>query len=141
VLLNHVFGAGANMIVVENVLTMVCDNCGQSYFTGDTLEKLDEILAAPQDYAALTVINVADLSSDKSYACAKNHQNKKSSREESFAQKGARARSEDENCRPDSPAQGDAEEFQTAHLAQDSSQERRQSRRVARDHSIGDGLG
>lgn len=62
VLLNHVFGAGANMIVVENVLTIVCDNCGQSYFTGDTLEKLDEILAAPQDYAAPTVINVADLS-------------------------------------------------------------------------------
>ncbi|MGH9831580.1 MAG: YgiT-type zinc finger protein [Blastocatellia bacterium] len=62
VLLNHVFGAGANMIVVENVLTMVCDNCGQSYFTGDTLEKLDEVLAAPQDYAVQTAINVADLS-------------------------------------------------------------------------------
>jgi hypothetical protein len=50
------------MIVVENVLTIVCDNCSQSYFTGDTLEKLDEILAAPQDYVVQTVINVADLS-------------------------------------------------------------------------------
>ncbi len=62
VLLNHVFGAGASMIVVENVMTMVCDNCGQSYFIGDTLEKLDEILAAPQGYAVQTMINVADLS-------------------------------------------------------------------------------
>jgi YgiT-type zinc finger domain-containing protein len=62
VLLNHAFGTGAKMIVVENVLTIVCDNCSQSYFTGDTLEKLDEILAAPQDYVVQTVINVADLS-------------------------------------------------------------------------------
>ena len=58
--LNHTFGHGDTMIVVENVATMVCSNCGQSYFTGDTLEKLDEILAAPENYSHKQLVQVAN---------------------------------------------------------------------------------
>ena len=61
VLLNHTFGRGAKMIVVTEVETMVCDNCGQSYFKGETLKKLDEVLARPRDYATQELVNVASL--------------------------------------------------------------------------------
>ena len=61
-LLNHNFDHGDNLIVVENVATMVCSNCGQSYFTGQTLEKLDEILAAPENYSSRQMVQVADFS-------------------------------------------------------------------------------
>ena len=61
-LLSHNFGHGDNLIVVENVATMVCSNCGQSYFTGPTLEKLDEILAAPENYSSRQMVQVADFS-------------------------------------------------------------------------------
>ncbi len=50
------------MVVVENVATMVCSNCGQSYFTGETLEKLDEILAAPENYSHRQLVQVANFS-------------------------------------------------------------------------------
>lgn len=50
------------MIVVENVATMVCSNCGQSYFTGETLEKLDQILAKPETYSNKQLVQVANFS-------------------------------------------------------------------------------
>jgi len=62
VLLTHTFGRGAKMIVVTDVETMVCDHCGQSYFKGETLRKLDEVLARPRDYATKELVNVASLS-------------------------------------------------------------------------------
>ena len=62
ILLNQTFGHGENMIVVENVATMVCSNCGQSYFTGETLEKLDQILAKPETYSNKQLVQVANFS-------------------------------------------------------------------------------
>ncbi|MBP6823201.1 MAG: YgiT-type zinc finger protein [Acidobacteria bacterium] len=62
VLLNQTFGHGDNMVVVENVATMICSNCGQSYFTGETLEKLDQILAKPESYACKQLVQVANFS-------------------------------------------------------------------------------
>lgn len=62
VLLNHTFGSGAAMVVVTNVQTMVCDNCGQSYFKGDVLKMLDAVLANPRAYATKELVNVASLS-------------------------------------------------------------------------------
>lgn len=50
------------MVVVENVATMICSNCGQSYFTGETLEKLDQILAKPESYACKQLVQVANFS-------------------------------------------------------------------------------
>jgi len=62
VLLNHTFGAGVSMIVVTNVETMICDNCGQSYFKGDVLKMLDKVLANPREYATKELVDVASLS-------------------------------------------------------------------------------
>ncbi|MBO0797645.1 MAG: YgiT-type zinc finger protein [Blastocatellia bacterium] len=61
--LNHTFGKGSAMIVVTDVDTVVCDNCGRHYFEGATLKKLDEVLAHPNQYAVRESINVASLSS------------------------------------------------------------------------------
>jgi YgiT-type zinc finger domain-containing protein len=61
--LNHTFGKGSAMIVVTDVETVVCDNCGRHYFEGATLKKLDELLAHPNHYAVRESINVASLSS------------------------------------------------------------------------------
>lgn len=61
-MLNHTFGKGSAMIVVTDVETMVCDNCGRQYFTGETLKKLDQVLARPTRYAERELVNVASLS-------------------------------------------------------------------------------
>ncbi|MFN0119037.1 MAG: YgiT-type zinc finger protein [Blastocatellia bacterium] len=58
--LNHTFGKGADMIVVQNVETVVCDNCGTSYMEGKALLTLNEILKNPDEYGARQAIVVAD---------------------------------------------------------------------------------
>lgn len=60
--LNHTFGKGSRMIVVTDVETVVCDNCGRQYFEGETLKKLDEVLAHPSAYAVREQVSVASLS-------------------------------------------------------------------------------
>lgn len=62
VILNHTFGSGAAMIVVTDVETMICDNCGQSYFKGKVLKMLDAVLAKPGAYATKKLVSVASLS-------------------------------------------------------------------------------
>lgn len=60
--LNHTFGKGTGLLVVENVETIVCDNCGQSYVEGKALETLNEILSSPETYAKPKKVAVADFS-------------------------------------------------------------------------------
>lgn len=37
------FGRGKNILVIENVPMVVCPDCGQSYFTADTLHELERL--------------------------------------------------------------------------------------------------
>jgi len=60
-LLNHTFGKMPNLIVITNVETMVCENCGQSYLEGDTLAAVAEVLAKPKTYTAARSVAVAEL--------------------------------------------------------------------------------
>jgi YgiT-type zinc finger domain-containing protein len=60
--LNHTFGSGARTLVVSNVETMVCDNCGQRYVEGKALKILNKILASPESYAKAQMVPVADFS-------------------------------------------------------------------------------
>jgi YgiT-type zinc finger domain-containing protein len=62
VILNHTFGRGAKMVIVANVETIVCDNCGQHYVEGDALRTLNHILASPEAYAQVRMVPVADFS-------------------------------------------------------------------------------
>jgi YgiT-type zinc finger domain-containing protein len=60
--LNHTFGKGTELLVVENVETVVCDNCGQSYVEGKALNTLNEILTSPERYSRPKKVAVADFS-------------------------------------------------------------------------------
>ncbi len=60
--LNHTFGRGARMVVVANVETIVCDNCGRSYLEGAALETVNQILSRPDAYAAMRQVAIADFS-------------------------------------------------------------------------------
>jgi YgiT-type zinc finger domain-containing protein len=59
VLLSHTFGAGARLVVITDVLTYVCDYCGQRYFKGETLKQLDGVLATPNRAAVKKSVMVA----------------------------------------------------------------------------------
>jgi len=37
------FGKGADILVIEQVPMVVCRNCGQSYFTTETLHELERL--------------------------------------------------------------------------------------------------
>jgi YgiT-type zinc finger domain-containing protein len=56
----HVFGRGAKMLVVEDIPTMTCSNCGQIYLTGDVLKMLEEILKNRSKYVTQRTVNVAE---------------------------------------------------------------------------------
>lgn len=60
--LNYTFGKDDQMIVVTNIDTVVCDNCGRHYYEGPTLKKLDEVLTHPTLYAVREQVYVASLS-------------------------------------------------------------------------------
>ncbi len=58
---NHTFGKGAEMIVIENVPTWSCDNCGEVYITGQVSRAIDEVLAHPELHTEKRPVNVATL--------------------------------------------------------------------------------
>lgn len=44
--LRHVtrsYGKGENLLVIENIPLISCANCGESYFTADTLHEIERI--------------------------------------------------------------------------------------------------
>jgi YgiT-type zinc finger domain-containing protein len=47
-----VFGKGAQMLVIEDIPFITCDNCHQTYTTAETMRALDEIR---QNRSRLTV--------------------------------------------------------------------------------------
>ncbi len=59
--LNHTFGRLPKLVVIANVETMVCDNCGQSYLEGPALERVGEILACPAAHTQPQALDLAVL--------------------------------------------------------------------------------
>ena len=56
----HVFGRGAKMLLVEDIPTMTCSNCGQTYLTGEVLKMLEEILKNQSKYVTQRTVIVAE---------------------------------------------------------------------------------
>jgi hypothetical protein len=48
------------MLIVEDIPTMTCSNCGQTYLTGDVLKMLEEILKNRSKYVTQRTVNVAE---------------------------------------------------------------------------------
>jgi YgiT-type zinc finger domain-containing protein len=37
------YGAGENLLVIENIPVVVCPNCGESYLTAETLHEIERL--------------------------------------------------------------------------------------------------
>ncbi len=57
--LPQAFKRGGETILIENVPTMGCDNCGQTYFDLASCRRMDEIFADPDTNTEKKLISVA----------------------------------------------------------------------------------
>lgn len=55
----QVFKRGDHLLVVEDVPTVICDNCGETYFTGATIDELERILSNEDEFAETRPMQVA----------------------------------------------------------------------------------
>ena len=53
------FGQGEQLFVIELVPTIGCDNCGESYFSGGTIDELERIMGNQNDLAVKRPVPVA----------------------------------------------------------------------------------
>jgi YgiT-type zinc finger domain-containing protein len=55
---NRTYGKGRNMFVIENIPLMSCPNCGESYFTSDTLYEIERLKLHHKNLAKERAIDV-----------------------------------------------------------------------------------
>ena len=53
------FGKGKDMLIIENVPMISCPNCGESYFTADTLHEIERIKLHRRSFAVERSVPVA----------------------------------------------------------------------------------
>ena len=53
------FGKGKDMLIIENVPMISCPNCGESYFTADTLHEIERIKLHRRSFAVERSVQVA----------------------------------------------------------------------------------
>lgn len=56
------FRSGEELIVIEKVPTMICDNCGQSYFLSPAWKFVNEVLKHPDKHTEKRMVKVATFS-------------------------------------------------------------------------------
>lgn len=54
------YGKGANLLIIENVPTVVCDGCGESYLTAETLHEIARIKLHRKSFAKKRTVAVAE---------------------------------------------------------------------------------
>lgn len=54
------YGAGANLLIIENVPIVVCTACGESYLTAETLHEIARIKLHKNSFAKLREVAVAE---------------------------------------------------------------------------------
>lgn len=57
--ITETFGKSKNLLVIENVPMVTCPNCGESYFTADTLHELERIRLHRKSFAVERPVSVA----------------------------------------------------------------------------------
>ncbi|MCU0567136.1 MAG: type II toxin-antitoxin system MqsA family antitoxin [Oculatellaceae cyanobacterium Prado106] len=60
--LRHVsraYGKGDDLLIIENIPMISCPDCGESYFTADTLHEIDRIKANRQSLTVEQSVEVA----------------------------------------------------------------------------------
>ena len=53
------YGKGANLLIIENVPTVVCPHCGESYLTAETLHEIERIKLHRRSFAKPRNVAVA----------------------------------------------------------------------------------
>lgn len=53
------YGKGANLLVIENIPLVSCPNCGESYFTAETLHEIERIKSQREQFARERYVAVA----------------------------------------------------------------------------------
>jgi YgiT-type zinc finger domain-containing protein len=53
------FGKGKDMLIIENIPMISCPNCGESYFTADTLHEIERIKLHRKSFAVERPVPVA----------------------------------------------------------------------------------
>lgn len=53
------YGKGESLLVIENVPTIHCPNCGENYLTAQTLREIERIKQARQTVAPKRLVSVA----------------------------------------------------------------------------------
>ncbi|HEX8568116.1 MAG TPA: type II toxin-antitoxin system MqsA family antitoxin [Pyrinomonadaceae bacterium] len=54
------YGKGANLLIIENVPVVVCQNCGESYLTAETLHEIERIKLHRKSFAKQRNVAVAE---------------------------------------------------------------------------------
>lgn len=53
------FGKGRNLLIIENVPMISCPNCGESYFTAETLHEIERIKIHRRSLAVERPVEIA----------------------------------------------------------------------------------
>ena len=53
------YGTGGDILVIEKIPMISCPHCGESYFTGDTLQELERIKLHQSSFAEKRSVSVA----------------------------------------------------------------------------------
>ena len=53
------FGKGKDLLVIQNIPMVSCPNCGESYFTAETLHEIERIKLHRHSFAASRPVEVA----------------------------------------------------------------------------------
>jgi len=53
------YGKAANLLVIENIPLISCPNCGESYFTAETLHEIERIKLHRNNIATQKSVSVA----------------------------------------------------------------------------------
>lgn len=58
--LTRSYGKGTNLLIIENVPVVVCQDCGESYLTADTLHEIARIKLHRKSFAKARSVAVAE---------------------------------------------------------------------------------
>lgn len=58
---DELFGSGADAVIIENIPTIKCSNCGIVYLEPSVSRKIDEICAHPELYTSVVEKHVAHI--------------------------------------------------------------------------------
>jgi len=56
---NETYGKGKDLLVIENIPMVSCPNCGESYFTAETLHEIERIKLHRKSFATQRLVEVA----------------------------------------------------------------------------------